>query len=98
MSIKTAESIDVHAHAVLEETMGQAGEHGPELTREDPPVFRVGSYTLHGVRYRGSPFMEPELRIAAMDKAGIDYQVLSPNPFYSADHRELAKRTQFVWQ
>ncbi len=80
MSIETAESIDVHAHAVLEETMGQAGAHGPELTHDDPPVFRVGSYTLHGVRYRGSPFVDQELRIAAMDQAGIDYQVLSPNP------------------
>lgn len=80
MSIESAESIDVHAHAVLEETMGQAGEHGPELTHDDPPMFRVGSYTLHGVRYRGSPFMDPELRVTAMNQAGIDYQVLSPNP------------------
>ena len=80
MSLHNAETIDVHAHAVLEETMGAAGAHGPELTREDPPVFRVGQYTLEGVRYRGSPFMDPELRIAAMDRAGIDFQVLSPNP------------------
>ncbi len=80
MSLNDAETIDVHAHAVLEETMGAAGVHGPELTLDDPPVFRVGQYTLEGVRYRGSPFMDPELRIAAMDRAGIDFQVLSPNP------------------
>jgi aminocarboxymuconate-semialdehyde decarboxylase len=82
MSIATARSIDIHAHAVLEETFGAAGEHGPELTvaPDGLPLFRVGGYKLHGVRYRGSPFMDPELRIAAMDRAGIDFQVLSPNP------------------
>ena len=80
MSLASAGTIDVHAHAVLEENMGAAGEHGPELGREAAPRFRVGSYELHGVRYRGSPFMDPDLRLSAMDAAGIDYQVLSPNP------------------
>ena len=80
MSIQTAETIDVHAHAVLEATMGAAGPYGPELTREEIPRFRVGDYELRGVRYRGSPFMDPQLRLQAMDKAGIDFQVLSPNP------------------
>ncbi len=80
MSILQAETIDVHAHAVLEETMGAAGDFGPELGREVAPRFRVGSYELHGVRYRGSAFMDPLIRLAAMDAAGIDHQVLSPNP------------------
>lgn len=82
MSIATARTIDLHAHAVLEDTFGTAGEHGPELTvaEDGRPLFRVGHYRLHGVRYRGSPFMDPDLRIAAMDRAGIDFQVLSPNP------------------
>lgn len=82
MSIKTARTIDIHAHAVLEETFGTAGEHGPELTTapDGRPLFRVGGYKLHGVRYRGSAFMDVDLRIAAMDKAGIDFQVMSPNP------------------
>jgi aminocarboxymuconate-semialdehyde decarboxylase len=77
-----ARTIDIHAHAVLDETMGAAGLHGPELTVADDgrPLFRVGAYQLHGVRYRGSPFMDPEKRLQAMDQAGIDYQVLSPNP------------------
>ncbi len=95
MSIATAETIDVHAHAVLEQTMGQAGAHGPELTHDDPPVFRVGSYTLHGVRYRGSPFMDPALRLAAMDEAGIDYQVLSPNPLTYLHFIEPAAAQRF---
>jgi len=80
MGLNSAETIDVHAHAVLEATMGAAGPHGPELSHDELPVFRVGRYELEGVRYRDSAFMEPDLRIAAMDKAGIDYQVLSPNP------------------
>ena len=80
MSLANAESIDVHAHAVLEQTMGAAGAYGPELGFEDKPRFRVGNYELHGVRYRGSPFMDVDLRLAAMDRAGLDYQLLSPNP------------------
>lgn len=80
--LKNAASIDLHAHAVLDETMGAAGEHGPELTvNEDGlPHFRVGGYELLGVKYRGSAFMDPDVRIAKMDEAGIDFQVLSPNP------------------
>ena len=80
MSLATAETIDVHAHAVLEATMGAAGAYGPELGYEEKPRFRVGSYELHGVRYRGSAFMDVELRLAAMDRAGLDFQLLSPNP------------------
>lgn len=80
MSLSSAETIDVHAHAVLEETFGQAGKYGPELGFEEKPRFRVGEYVLEGVRYRGSPFMDVDLRLEAMDRAGIDFQVLSPNP------------------
>jgi aminocarboxymuconate-semialdehyde decarboxylase len=80
MTIDQAHTIDVHAHVVLEQTMGAAGALGPELTDEALPRFRVGDYVLNGVRYRGSPFMDPDLRIAEMDRVGIDYQVLSPNP------------------
>lgn len=80
--IATARTIDLHAHAVLEETFGTAGRFGPELgaDADGRPWFRVGDYVLNGVRYRGSPFMDPEVRLARMDEAGIDFQVLSPNP------------------
>ena len=91
MSLKEAETVDVHAHAVLEETMGAAGHYGPELGDEEAPRFRVGDYELHGVPYRNSPFMDPDLRLTAMDAVGIDFQLLSPNPltyfhFIEAEH------------
>lgn len=82
MSLKDAKVIDIHAHAVCEETFGTAGSFGPELYAEDDgtPVFRIGDYRLRGVRYAGSPFMDVDVRIAAMDRSGIDWQLLSPNP------------------
>lgn len=74
--------IDVHAHAVLPMSLGAAGAAGPELGVGDDgtPFYRVGDYVLRGVRYRGSPFMDVDVRLAAMDAAGIDRQLLSPNP------------------
>ena len=68
--------IDLHAHVVLESALGAAGPHGPELDEGDPatgrlPCFRVGDYRLIGVDYRGSPFMDPGARLAAMDAAGV---------------------------
>ncbi len=79
---KTAGVIDVHAHVVLAETFGAAGALGPEMGGQDgdAPWFRVGDYRLDGVRYQGSPFMNTDLRLQRMSEAGIDFQVLSPNP------------------
>jgi aminocarboxymuconate-semialdehyde decarboxylase len=87
--------IDLHAHVVLESVIGAAGPHGPELDDGDesvgrPACFRVGDYTLVGVRYRGTPFMDLDRRIAAMDERGIDLQVLSPNPLTYFSHVEAA--------
>lgn len=77
-----ARVIDVHAHAVLEVGLGAAGAAGPELgtAPDGTPFYRVGDYVLRGVRYAGSPFMDVDVRLAAMDTAGIDVQLLSPNP------------------
>ncbi|MGZ4650628.1 MAG: amidohydrolase family protein [Kineosporiaceae bacterium] len=74
--------VDVHAHAVLRMSLGAAGTAGPELgvSADGTPFYRVGDYVLEGVRYEGSPFMDVDVRLAAMDAAGIDRQLLSPNP------------------
>lgn len=82
MALLDARVIDCHAHAVVEASFGRAGAWGPELAADacGVPVFRVGDYRLVGVRYRDTPFMDIGLRLAAMDAAGIDWQLLSPNP------------------
>lgn len=84
---RAAAVIDVHAHVVLEETLGAAGEYGPEVGETDGrPWYRVGSYYLHGVRYRGSPFMDVSVRLERMEQCGIDLQILSPNPLTYFHH------------
>lgn len=63
--------------------MGAAGPVcGPELgeSKDGTPWFRVGDWRLDGIPYRGSVFMENDLRLKAMDEAGIMVQALSPNP------------------
>ena len=89
--------IDVHAHAVLPSTMGAAGANGPEMGHQPDgtPTFRVGDYVLCGVRYEGSPFMDVDRRLEAMDEAGIDLQVLSPNPLTYFHHVSSDDAVQF---
>jgi len=81
-SIDNAKVIDCHAHVRIEVDMGSGWKHGPEYGVDDKgqPWYRVGNYRLKGVRHARSPFTDPELRIQAMDTAGIDYQILSPSP------------------
>lgn len=83
-----AATVDVHAHVVLAETFGVLGDLGPEMGGQegDAPWFRVGGYRLDGVRYKGSAFMNSTLRLSRMDAAGIDAQVLSPNPLTFVHH------------
>ncbi|NLY65070.1 MAG: amidohydrolase [Alcaligenaceae bacterium] len=81
--LKQASVIDIHAHVVLQETMGAAGEYGPFLgtNPDNTPFFQIGkNYRLNGVKYEGSPFMDADIRIDKMKASSIDYQVLSPNP------------------
>ncbi len=92
--------IDLHAHVVLDAVMGAAGPLGPEMDDGDeaagrPPCFRVGSYTLVGVRYRDTPFTDLARRIDAMNAAGIDLQVLSPNPLTYFSHAEAEWADRF---
>jgi aminocarboxymuconate-semialdehyde decarboxylase len=73
--------VDIHAHVVLGEAFGHAGPYGPEHGDDQgTPFFRVGNYKMKPMDYRGSIFMDVDKRIRAMDRAGIDLQMLSPNP------------------
>jgi aminocarboxymuconate-semialdehyde decarboxylase len=80
--------IDVHAHVVLEDTLGAAGTFGPllETAPDGGDRFVVGQFVLEGVPYRSSPFMDLDLRLEAMDRIGIERQVLSPNPLTLFHH------------
>jgi aminocarboxymuconate-semialdehyde decarboxylase len=90
--------IDVHAHAVLQLSLGAAGQAGPELGTlpDGTPFYRVGDYVLRGVRYAGSAFMDPTVRLAAMDDAGIDLQLLSPNPLTYFGRLDAAQATAYA--
>lgn len=88
--------IDLHAHVVLDGITGRAGEQlGPELC-DDPPRFRVGGYVLEGVRYRGTPFTDVDVRLERMEAMGIDFQVLSPNPITYFGHVGVDEAEQFA--
>ena len=78
----TINVIDTHAHIVLGKAFGKAGKYGPEtgLDENGIPYFRIGEYKMKPMQYEGTIFMENNLRIEAMDKLGIDLQLLSPNP------------------
>jgi len=74
--------IDLHAHVVLEAGFGVAGKFGPEMSKDADgvPFFRIGDYQMKPIEYRGSVFMETDLRLERMEKDRIDLQMLSPNP------------------
>ena len=88
--------IDLHAHVVLESVLGAAGPHGPELDDGDPRradhrASGSGTTSWWACGYRG-PFMDVGARLAAMDEAGIDLQVPSPNPLTFFAHVEADGR------
>ena len=91
-----ARSIDTHAHVVLAETEGAAGAYGPEVLFDgEVPIYRIGKYRLRGVQYRGSAFMDLQVRLKRMDQAGIDVQVLTPNPLTYFHYIEPAAALAF---
>jgi aminocarboxymuconate-semialdehyde decarboxylase len=62
--------------------MGAAGRFGPEIGAhaDGMPWFRVGEYRPRRRSLCRQPVHDADLRIRRMDEAGIDFQVLSPNP------------------
>ena len=94
--LNSAKVIDTHAHVVLSETEGAAGKFGPEVLFDgDTPVYRIGDYSLRGVNYRGTAFMDPKIRLEKMNEAKIDVQVLTPNPLTYFHYIEASVSIEF---
>ncbi len=91
-------AIDVHAHVALSGAIGRAGALGPTQgeTAEGVPWFKVGDYRLDGVRYEETAFADVELRLAAMDRLGIERQVLSPNPILMLANSDRGTAARFA--
>jgi aminocarboxymuconate-semialdehyde decarboxylase len=74
---KRIKTIDVHAHCYFQEAIDLMGEEAKSVL---PPVKGVKEH-----------FIEIKDRIAAMNAQGIDLQVLSINPFWYRQSRDVAK-------
>lgn len=81
-SLQNARVVDCHAHVRIEIDMGPGWTHGPQygVDEKGQPWYRVGNYRLNGVKHTRSAFTDAQLRLNAMDAAGIDFQILSPSP------------------
>ena len=96
--LSEAKVVDLHAHIVLEKTIGAAGDYGPFMgsNPDGSPFFQVGkSYRLNGVKYVGSPFMDVGVRLRRMAERGIDFQVVSPNPLTYLHFIPVEQAVQF---
>ncbi len=77
--------VDVHAHGAPTETIEEmrrvAPQAVPQIDRDGSVVFfRYPSGIVNGPVPRG--IVDADHRLAAMDAAGVDYQVVSPRPQY----------------
>ena len=98
LGLSDANVVDLHAHIVLEKTIGAAGEYGPFMgsNPDGSPFFQVGkNYRLNGVKYVGSPFMDVDVRLRRMAERGIDFQVVSPNPLTYLHFIPVEQAVQF---
>ena len=96
--LSDAKVVDLHAHIVLEKTIGAAGDYGPFMgsNPDGSPFFQIGkSYRLNGVKYVGSPFMDVDVRLRRMAERGIDFQVVSPNPLTYLHFIPVEQAVQF---
>lgn len=89
--------IDVHAHILIPGVMGTCGEAGPEMgfRADGTEYFRAGNYVLENVRFNDSPFSVVEQRLEKMTEAGIDVQLVSPNPITYFYHQPIRSALGF---
>jgi aminocarboxymuconate-semialdehyde decarboxylase len=77
---------DIHGHIVFKETLGAAGEFGPEIYPQgDEEILRVGPYSvgippnsMDGLYQRN----DPEWLAAELDRYGIDMLGISASPLF----------------
>ncbi len=81
ISGRRARTVDTHAHCYFQEALDLMGEEARGIL---PPVKGVPEHFL-----RQSAVMDQ--RMAAMDRMGIDLQVLSINPFWYKKDRDTAE-------
>ncbi|MDT2007442.1 amidohydrolase [Rhodococcus opacus] len=79
--------IDVHAHLFFEELLGRAGDVGPCLSHDKDgiTVLTTGGYTYPLGRI-GTIERPADERLAALDEAGIEIQVVSSSPLWYFPH------------
>lgn len=89
--------IDVHAHLFFDELLGTAGDVGPFVERD---ADGVATLITGGYRYRigavASLDRDPDERLAALDAAGIDIQVLSASPLWFFPHIDPSTAAAFA--
>jgi aminocarboxymuconate-semialdehyde decarboxylase len=74
---KRVKTIDVHAHCYFHETLALIGEEGNRIERS-----RVNG--------AAETFLGIDQRLAAMDAQAVDLEILSINPFWYGQERDLA--------
>jgi aminocarboxymuconate-semialdehyde decarboxylase len=88
--------IDVHAHILFDELLGMMGDLGPGLRHgENGSVLWMGGYELP-VGYESSVELDPGERIAQLDAAGIDIQVMTPSPLWYFNHADVTVAEPFI--
>jgi aminocarboxymuconate-semialdehyde decarboxylase len=83
--------VDMHAHVITADMLGQAGSYGPDLIVHDDgsATLRIGDHETHmapSERFRPSEFLErlgdPRLFVEAMDARGVDAVGVTVSPLF----------------
>lgn len=78
--------IDVHAHLFFDELLGAAGDYGPRIERGPAGHQLVTGGMTWPIGDPALLAVTPEDRMAALDAAGIDTQVVSISPLWLFHH------------
>jgi aminocarboxymuconate-semialdehyde decarboxylase len=97
--------VDIHAHVLLPETLGAAGQYGPEVWEEEEGgwmALRVGEHVERARMPEGitlsamlARFGDPEVRIADMDHKGVDWLGVTISPLFYLYWAEPGIGTKF---